>query len=159
RVIWPHAPADRQREHLTRDRHDAVSLGRLARLGDLAMKPIEVRPGHLGDFEATERWPEVALEHIAVVVLGVGTLAADMLGEEARDQLVDGRGAARGRDLGHRVAAAIDVTLKPARLLAGANDRPVGEIADGVAPAPTGMGAVVENEGAVPGGGHPRAEA
>ena len=77
-------------------RRNAVGLGGLAGLGELAVKRIDVGPGHLGHLLAPDGRPDVAFDRDAVVGLSARPLAADMLLEEAPDQIVDGRGPALG---------------------------------------------------------------
>ena len=94
----------------------------LAGLGDPTVKGIDVAPGNLGHLHPAKGGPDVAFDHVAVVVLGRCPLAGDVLLEEALEQIIDGRGAALG--LRSRPADRHPVTqaLEPARLLAGAGD-------------------------------------
>ena len=75
------------------------------------MEGVDVAPVDLGHLHPAERRAEVVLDGDAVVDLRMLALAADVLRQEAFDQVVDGRGPTLGGDLGQRVAAGIDMAL------------------------------------------------
>src|SRR5262249_58502835 len=130
-IVRAHLPADGERKHLRQYRHNAICLRAMARLGDLAVKRINVAPSHLRRFHAPDGWPDVTLDDVSVVVLRVRPSAADMLLDEALDQSVDGRCTTFGFDLCKRIPACIDLPSELARLLPPRRNRPVGKAADG----------------------------
>ena len=82
------------------------------------MESVDVTPGHLGHLHPPQGWPDVALNRVAVAALGMRPLAADVLVEKPSDQVLDGRRAPLGFELGQRVATQADLLFEPACLLA-----------------------------------------
>ena len=111
-VVEPETPLDGEREHLRAHRRNAVGLDGFAGLGQLAVEGIDVSPGHLSHLPAPDGRLDVAFDRDAVVDLSARPLAADMLIEEAPDQVVNSRGPALGLQLSQRITALIDLPLE-----------------------------------------------
>src|SRR4029077_13584649 len=107
-----------------------------------------------------ERWQDIDANLLPVIALGRWPLARDMLIEEARAQLGDGRGGSVRFLVADGISAAVDLALEPLGLLAGSGRAPVRECADGDAPlTAVGLAPVIQNECPRAVGGHAQAEA
>src|SRR5262245_18707173 len=110
RIRLAHMPAHGERKHLAENRHSAVRAVGTTGLGDLAMQRVDVLEADIRDLGVlAEMRLDVQPQQTLVIARSARTLAWEMLGPEAFDQVRDRGCRAFLLDRAERIAAVLDL--------------------------------------------------